>query len=245
MKITMSIALLLFLFSCNSKEHQIHRKSGIVDTGDFKITLPDNWEYIELKGFDSFIGKFTAHSNGEEYTLSFDFSHMGYVNSLIPSETEFIYDQQWQWMPSHYFIEPGIIYTSGDVETARKKEIKTKGITDSSLVKVEPIPKPTVKITKEYKDSTTYSYLAHLTYRDSTIIRRIDLPEERLKHDVLIDTIGHFRRKLVYPRGSHSGITGVYLKDLLSDLNLQINGKALPLEVREQAIEAFKSIEIK
>jgi hypothetical protein len=245
MRVILSVCLLLFLFSCNSKEHQVLQKNGTVDIGNFKITIPDNWGYVEQEGVDSFVGKFVAHSNGEKYSLSFDFSQMGYANSLLPSETEFVYDQQWQWIPIHYFIEPGTIYTSGDIEATRKEKMQAKGITDSSLIKVEPIPEPEVKIVKKYNDSISYDYLAYLTCKDSTVVHRIDLPERILKHRVSVDTVGHFRRKLIQPESGHSGMTGVYFEDLFSELNFQINGKNLPIELQEQATETFKSIKIK
>jgi hypothetical protein len=245
MRKILSIFLLFFLFSCNGKENRAKQKNRVIDTGSFEITVSGNWEYIEDKGIDSFVGKFLIHNNDEKYTLSFDFSSMGYASNLIYSEYEYIYDQQPKWMPQHLFLKPGIIYTSGDIEATKKQEMHDKGITDSTLVIVESIPKPEVKIVKEYTDSNSYEYIAHLTYKDSMIKYNIDLPEELLRHHVIIDTVGDFSRKLIYPKIGHSGITGVYFKHLYSELNLQINGKDLPIEIREQTVESFKSIKIK
>lgn len=81
--------------------------------------------------------------------------------------------------------------------------MREEGITDSTKIRVEPSPTPSVEIAKEYSDSGGYNYIAHMTYKDSTIAYKIQLSKQVLEHKVRIDTVGNYVRK-IYNRGTIS-----------------------------------------
>ena len=158
------LILSLLLSSCNNSSEKIKAGWKTIDTDAFAINVPNNWEYKEEKGIDSFVGIFIVSNEERKDTLSFDFSEMGYANPLVPSETEYIEDYEWEWKPSHLFIEPGIYYTTGDIESQRKKLMKEQGITDPSQIIVKPHPKVDIRVAKEQIDSISYTYSAYLTH---------------------------------------------------------------------------------
>jgi hypothetical protein len=52
----------------------------------FKITVPKNWSYHQINGFDSFIGEIKMTNSA----LTFDYSSLGYASSLTQTEEEFL-----------------------------------------------------------------------------------------------------------------------------------------------------------
>lgn len=227
-------AMAIGFFGCQESNPN---KKKIIDTGGFEIEVPANWKYKKERGIDSFVGRIV--SNGVE--LSFDMSEMGYADHLIPNEMEFVYEDR-DWGPIGIpYGEPGVIYTSAtNVEAERERIMKEKGITDSSLVRVEKIqiPKEEIIIIKN-------EYQAILTYEDTTVFIKIEIPEETKKHLIQVDTINNYKRKLIRPRDHERGMTGVYFKDLKSDFNFNLVGENLSLENQEKAFNAFKTIKLK
>lgn len=240
------ILILSFLLFCCDSKQTVNEDWKIIETDAFVIKVSNNWRYIEGKGLDSFVGMFVIDSEDRKDTLHFDFSESGFANSLIPSQSEYIDEHRWEWEPQEFFIKPGIYYTSGDLQAFKKQIMKEEGITDSLKVRVEPIPRPEVKVVQDFPDSTNSSYVAYLTYRDSTVTVRVELPDKIQNHQIMVDTVGYYKRKIILPKENQKeGMTGIYLKDLTSLLNFQINGSNLPKDVQAQAIEAFESIKIK
>ncbi len=50
MRKTLSILILLLIFSCEKSEYKT------IDFGSFEITVPKNWKEYEVKGIDSYVG---------------------------------------------------------------------------------------------------------------------------------------------------------------------------------------------
>ena len=224
MKIKFTLLFIAALLGCQPTSSN---ELKIIDTGGFEIEVPANWKYKKRNGFDSFIGSI----RGSGVDLDFDMSGGGFANHLIPSENEFIHDQDYKW----------IIYTGkSGVEAARERIMKEKGITDTALVKVEPFQTPKVEIIKD-----GFNYRAVLTYRDTTVNVVIDIPEEIKNHLIEIDTIDNYRRKIIRPRSGKRGMTGIYLEDLSSGFNFNLSDNNLSAENQEKAIMAFKSIKFK
>lgn len=208
-----------------------------INTGGFEIEVPANWKYERRKGIDSFVGII----KGDGISLSFDWSRWGLANHLIANETEFVYERKWEWMPVKLpYARKGVTYTSGSIEGTRKAIMKENGITDSSLVKVEKYQKPIEEIVlKENK------YIAILTYKDTVVSIEIEIPKEIRNHLFEMDTLGQYKRKIIYPRKNKAGMTGIYIEDLNSDFNFNMVGFDLSIENQKKAIAAFKTIEIK
>ena len=234
MKIKVIILILFFLVGC--KEPNPNEKK-IIDTDGFEIEVPANWRYKKEKGIDSFAGRI----KNKEVDLSFDWSEMGYANHLIADEKEYLIERKWEWMPMNLpYAREGVNYTSGDVQSEKEKIMKEKGISDTSIVKVEKIQIPKEEILFEEN-----KYKAILTYKDTIVKVDIEMPEEIKEYQIQIDTIGNYRRKLIRPKNEKKGITGVYFKDLRSNFNFNLFGRNLSLENQEKAIQAFKTIKIK
>ena len=212
----------------------------------FSIVLPEGWAYIKADGIDSFVGNIV----GPKVSLSFDFSTMGYANDLLQTDEEYL--KQGKWLRECYFCEPGIIYISGgSLKQAKADEMKRRGITDSSLVKVEIDPNPEIKknIRKPSKQERikypNADYIADLTYRGIKKSIPIELPAEIKAHQTTIDTNNNYIVKTIWPKVPGKGMTGVYMKSRKSSLNFQISGDSLPKAQQELALQAFKTIKIK
>lgn len=231
MTIRVFCILLLTCLGC----HQ--NSSKIIDTGYFEITVPIDWIYQKEQGIDSFVGRI----NGDGVSLTVDWSEMGYADNLIPTEKEYVYESDWEWIPTPApYLKPGVTYTTGDVKALREEIIQEKGLKDSSSVKVEPIQLPTKKIQMLHG-----KYSAELTYQDTIINVIVEIPVQIRKHSIQIDTIDHYERKLIYPRSGENGIIGVYFEDLNSQFNFNISGVIDEPDKQQRAIEAFKTIDIK
>ena len=235
MKIKTIISILILLVGC--KEPNPNEKK-IIDTGGFEIEVPANWKYKKERGIDSFVGRIKS----KKVDLYFDWSKMGYANHLLADEKEFIYERKWEWMPLGIpYGEIGVTYTSAsNIESERERIMKEKGITDTSLVRVEEIQIPKEEIIFEEG-----KYRAILTYKDTSVQVAIEIPEEVRNHEIQIDTIGTYKRKIIRPKNSEKGMTGVYFEDLESDFNFNLVGENLSRENQERAVNAFKTIKIK
>ena len=181
--------LIISIIGC--KEPNPNEKK-IIDTGGFEIEVPANWKYKKERGIDSFVGRIKS----KEVDLSFDWSEMGYANHLLADEREFIYERKWDWMPMGIpYGEVGVTYTSADnIEAERNRIMKEKGITDTSLVRVEEIQIPKEEIIFE-----AGKYKATLTYKDTSIQVSIEIPEEVRNHVFQIDTISRSQNDTFSP----------------------------------------------
>jgi len=180
--------------------------------------------------------------------LQFDCSSMGYANHLTPTEDEYLQSKEWL-MNYTPFYKVGVTYTANfNVKNEKARQMKEKGITDSTLVKVEADPsyetktnihKPTLEQIKKYPKA---DYVADLTYHDSTIHIPVELPLEITMENIKIDTTADNIIKTVWPKISGRGITGVYIKKRTSNLNFNMVGDNLSEEDENLALRAFKTI---
>lgn len=232
MKLKYLIPILITLSGCN--RNQDEKKT--IDTGGFEIEVPKYWNYKKEIGTDSFVGRIV----GNNVDLSFDYSDMGYANHILPDEREYVYEEM-EWMPIDIpYAKAGVTYTTGNVKGERERIMKKKGITDTSLVRVEKWQTPKVDILFEGG-----KYEAILTYEDTATKVDIEIPEEIRNHQIQIDTVGNYKRKVVRPKDGIKGMTGVYLEDLNSDFNFNLVGRNLSINDQERAIKAFETIKMK
>jgi hypothetical protein len=218
-----------------------------LDLGAFKISIPKDWVYQKLDGVDSFIGVIKTPKS----TLQFDCSSMGYANHLVLSENEYLKGDDWL-MNYTPFYKVGVTYTANfNVKAEKLRQMKERGITDSTLIHIEADPsyetkrlihKPTIEQKKKYPNA---DYIADLTYRDSTIHIPITIPIEIKHENIRIDTTEKYIIKTIWPKIAAKGITGVNIKNRKSDLNFNLVGAGLSKQEQEMALQMFKTIQFK
>jgi len=217
-----------------------------LDLNSFKISIPKNWKYKPLQGEDSFIGDFV----GPSLNLSFDCSDMGYANSLIPTEQEYLKKNEWK--RECYFCKPGVTYTADfNVKNERAAQMKKLGTTDSTRVHVEAYPDNQTKTNIHIPTSTQKSkfpkadYIADLTYKDSTIYVPIEIPIAIKIHHIQVDTTENYITKTIWPKNPGKGMTGVYIKSRSSSQNFKLTGYDLNKKDQNLALQSFKTIKLK
>jgi hypothetical protein len=217
-----------------------------LDLGSFKISVPKEWNYKKLQGDDSFIGDIV----GPRSALSFDYSTTGYASNLIPTEAEYL--KTGRWLIDCPLYKPGVTYTAVfNVKNEKIRQMKEKGIADSSLVKVEADPcfeakKNISKPTTEQKNKFPKAdYIATLTYNGDTAVLPIQIPSAIKNENIKIDTTEKFIIKTVWPKISGQGLTGVCIHSRTSKFNFQMSGKNLSATDQALALQAFKTIKLK
>lgn len=218
-----------------------------LDIGVFKINIPQNWEYQKQQGIDSFVGNIKISNSAY---LTFDCSNMGYANHLIQTEQEYLNSHYW-YAPGGYFHKPGIIYTNNSKVTiagVRADVMKKRGITDTSLVKVEGYPENEMKkfihqpTTQQKKEFPNADYVADITYRGSKIFESIIIPEKIKTHNIQLDSNDKYVYKTIWPKVAGKGMTGIYIHSRSSSFNFQMCAMNLPAIDQQNALKAFKTI---
>jgi len=199
-----------------------------------------------MRGVDSFVGEI----GDGDFNLAFDYSDFGYASNLIESEEEYLRSDK--WIRDCPLMEPGVTYTARfNVHKEKLRQMKEKGITDSTLVKVEEDPcfvakknvrKPSSSEKARYPQA---DYLGILIYKGKSIVIPIQVPTEIRRHFIKIDTTPRFIVKTIWPKKTGQGMTGIYFKSRNSDLGFQLSGGNLSKEEEEQVLTAFKTIQIK
>lgn len=237
-------AVLLFplLLGCFSFQNS----NKELDLGAFKITIPKEWDYQKRQGEDSFIGEITGSNVG----IYFDYSGNGYASHLISTPDEYLKEQQ--WLRDCPLYKPGVTYTANfNVKNEKARQMKEKGLTDTSLVQVEGDPCfnakkqisiPTVEQKNKYPKA---DYIAELTYKSDKAIIPIEIPIAIKNHNLKIDTTVNYIIKTVWPKLPGAGMTGIYIHSRKSKLNFQMNAKNLSAKDQELALQAFKTIVLK
>jgi hypothetical protein len=175
---------------------------------------------------------------------------MGYANHLTPTTDEYIKTEQWLMDCPLYKV--GVTYTAAfNVKNEKARQMKEKGITDSSLVKVEADPcfmakknihLPTPAQNKKYPKA---DYIAELTYKGETAYVPIELPKEIKSENIKVDSTDKYIIKTIWPKITGKGETGVYIQSRSSNFNFNLVGLNLSKQEQEQTLQVFKTIEFK
>jgi len=225
MKKLLIIALLPLLFGCKPKVNNEPKLNANgwqdLDLGAFKISIPPSWKYQQEQGRDSFVGEIKAANA----LFSFDFSSMGYANSLIETEQQYLKREVWQY--NCHFCKSGVTYVNNqtpDRDTKKNMHI------------------PTSKQKAKYPEA---DYIVDLTYKDSTVYIPIEIPAEIKSHHIQLDTTEKYIIKTIWPKVPSKEITGVYYQSRSSTLNFQMAAHNLSKQDQDLALQAFKTIVIK
>lgn len=215
----------------------------VLDLGVFRISIPKDWKYKEVEGEDSFIG----YILGPGVDFSFDYSDHGYANSLIQTEAEYLKNEE--WLRGCPLYKPGIIYTANfNVANEKARQMKEKGITDSSLVKVEGDPcfnakkqinKPTPTQSIKYP---TADYIGVLIYRGDTTNVPVVIPRKIKKQNFKIDTTEKYIVKTIWTKKASDGLTGIFVRSRKSSFNFKMSAYNLSAKDQELALKSFKTI---
>lgn len=239
MKILGIVSCMMLILTCLANDSGLQE----LNLSSFKISVPKEWKYIKQQGEDSFIGKIKI---SKLTSLTFDCSGMGYANSLIPTEQQYLNNKEWD---KHFFYKVGVTYTANfNLHNAKMELMKEKGISDSSLVHVEADPvyetvitihQPTPKQKIKYPKA---DYIADMIYRDSTIQVPIEIPVAIKSHYIQIDSTDNYVTKTIWPKAPGKGMTGIYIHSRTSSFNFQMAGINLSPQNQALALKAFKTI---
>lgn len=212
-------------FSCNDTS------SKLVDFEYFEIMLPNNWNYKTSDGVDSYVGVINA--NG--YKIDFEYSSMGYANNLIESKQEYVDNNKEDWIPINLLSKNNIENHSLKIPCKENENI----IKDYSLIK-DSISKYNI-----HTDKDSIGYYAVLKRSNISKIIRIQFPCEIENHYFKIDTLNEYYRKVIYPKKTGNGMTGLYIKDLNSNLDFQISAKDLDEKTQKEFLQSLETIKLK
>ncbi|WP_207535686.1 hypothetical protein [Desertivirga arenae] len=217
----------------------------VLDLESFSIVIPKSYSYKKHTGEDSFIGELVTT---KKQSIVFDFSWEGYANSLLPTAEEYL--QTEEWMPSCPFCVHGVQYTLAEhVQRVKAREMKERGIKDSSLVHVEPFIRPEKRIslpTPEQRIKYSQAdYIATLTNKDSSIIIPVSIPEVVKQHHIQVDTTDAYFIKTIYPKAGGKGMTGLYIRGRKNSLTFNIVGMNLDEKEQKEVLEAFATVRVR
>lgn len=88
-------------------------------------------------------------------------------------------------------------------------------------------------------------YVADLTYQGKTIYFPITIPATIKAQNIQLDSNSTYVFKIIWPKVSGKGMTGIYIHSRKSAFNFQMNGHDLSLKDEKLALQAFKTIVIK
>lgn len=212
----------------------------------FTISVPKSWKYQIRKGVDSFVGIIITKRS----YLSFDYSTQGYANHLTPTVQEYLKSKD--WLRDCPLYKTDVTYTAPyNVKNEKARQMKERGIKDSNLIKVEADPcivakknvhLPTPEQRAKYP---TADYIADLVYKGQTTYVPITLPGIIKNQNIRVDTTDKYIIKTVWPKIPGKGITGIYIKSRKSHLNFDLESSRLSAQEEQQALRAFKTIQLK
>jgi hypothetical protein len=216
MKKLLSISIVLVLFGCGQ---QANRQWKTIEIGNYLFDFPPDFKLEKEKGIDSYVGKI----KGDSMWFGFDFGH--YSDVLAQTPQEFLDKGYWRILLSQQFMKAGITYDNSNMPRVDILNIRQTSSQDSGIGK-------------------GCDYIATCRHEDSVFDYEIYLPDEIRQLNFMIDTVDNQFRKIVYSKNPHTGITGIYLRDLNS-FNKSINNyKALSMTTgqltKEQQAIALK-----
>lgn len=160
-----------------------------MEIGSYQFRVPSNFELIEERGIDSYVGKI----QGDSLQLAFDFGY--YSSSLAKTPEEFLEEENWRWEAAYQFMESGVTYDNNNYPKIETVDIRPVSKDDSIVER-------------------GVDYIAICTYNDSTFEYPIFLPEETEEVTFHLDTIDNCARRIVVAHDPKKGVTGINLRDL-------------------------------
>ena len=130
MKFILYLQILLLLTGCKEGPLQ---KTKIIDTGQFEIELPVDWNYEPLQGDDSFLGKL----NGPNLSLYLCWSELGYASFSINEDSTINYFKEIE-LPE--IVLQGVINIPNDsLQSKNDKEIAHRKVDIKYQIKADTL----------------------------------------------------------------------------------------------------------
>jgi hypothetical protein len=209
--------------SCNTKNQR-----GKITIGEYSFSFPNDFELLEGKGIDSYVGKI----KGDSLWLGFDYGY--YSNPIIEAPQEYLENGSWKLDAYIWFAKPDSSFTrdrTRQIDLLYSKPIKTKA--DSNRFNGADL----IAVCK--LDSISFEY-------------GLKFPDEIKVHDFVVDTIKDHYRKIVIARDPMNGRTGMFLRSLNgfnesvnSCLALSIGTSGLTKHQQDSIVKIFLNVKIK
>ena len=189
--------LLISIYGCEPKSRVSENEWKIIEVGDYMFDFPSDFELITKNGIDSYVGII----KGDSMQFGFDYGY--YSNSLGIPLSEFLLDSQWKYNLPYLFMKEGIKYDRTNMPKVNILEIRSATKKDSIL-------------------GGGCDYVAICEHDNTKFDYAIYIPESIKNMNCCIDTIDNQYRKIVWAKKPHTGLTGIYFKDI-NNFNTSIN----------------------
>lgn len=223
MKSPLLLIILILLFGCGTSVHKSEKEWKTIEIGDYLFDCPNDFELVNEKGTDSYVGKI----KGDSMWLGFDYGF--YADKLELTPQEYLEEGTWKVHLPSRFMKAGITYNQNNAPTVEVLNIRAATKQDSA------VGKGCDYIAKCQHDKTVFDYAIYL-------------PQEIKQSNFFIDTFENQFRKIVIAKNPQSGTTGLYLRDLNgfnksfnSYLALSMSTSHLTLHQQALALKIFKT----
>ncbi|WP_158825661.1 hypothetical protein [Mucilaginibacter lacusdianchii] len=187
MKNAIAIMGIIFLLTVMTSCSNFQLGWLTMDLGSYLIDFPRGFRLKPERGIDSDVGNFVS----KDMTLGYDYG--AYSDTLVANTQEYIKQGWWKDAAIMMYLNK-LKYPDVDwVET--------------SVLNV----RPSVKTDSAFAEGC--DYIANCAYRKFRFQLPITIPQEIKDHNVIVDTVDHHYRRLVWPKPGKKGITGVYMRD--------------------------------
>ena len=217
------ILISLIFFGCGHPSEKSNEGWKTIEVGDYKFDFPRDFELVEEKGIDSYVGRI----QGDSMSFVFDFGY--YSNDFGQTRQEYLDKGNWRLFLPSQFMKAGTTYDQTNIPKVDVLSIRPATIRDSTLGK-------------------GCDYVAKCKHDNTEFEIAVYIPDEIDQINYTIDTIGNQYRKIVIPKDPQNGTTGIYLRNLKS-FNESINGflalsmatDKLTKQQQETALKIFKT----
>jgi len=223
MKRLLTFTILLLLLSCGQTEKKSDGQWKTIEVGDYLFDFPPDFELVEEKGIDSYVGKI----KGDSMSFRVDFGY--YSNDFGQTPQEYIDNGFWRYAIPHKFMKAGITYDQTNMPKVDVLNIRPATIQDSIIAK------GCDHVAKCKHDSIEFDFPVYI-------------PDEIKQLNFIIDTVDNQYRKIVLAKDPQRGTTGIYIKDLdgfnesmNSYLALSMSTTNLTIDQQETALKILKT----
>lgn len=158
-----------------------------MDLGHYLIDFPRGFRLKPESGIDSDVGNFVS----KDMTLGYDYG--AYSDTLVATPQEYIKQGWWKDAAIMMYLDKDK-YPNVDWVKTKVLHVRPSVKTDSILAR-------------------GCDYVADCAYQEFRFQLPLTIPQEIKNHNVIVDTIDHHYRRLVWPKPSKKGVTGIYMRD--------------------------------
>ena len=239
-KYLICLVCLSSLFAC---KRPVARKSAlafkIVNLGNFKITIPADWQYRKAQGEAEalILGKITS----KNFDLNYSDNLIGEANTVLYAKTQLL-NRQVNWMRECMYCLPGVTYQLLDSNDHSSAYVLKKRAINSEPVKVKPNPKTEVKLIKNTEPGAETEFVAKITSGKIKLSLPMDAPDKSPLYNIATDTINKYVRQIITTKKGPNGVTGVFFKKTEGYYIFSLTGDNLTAADQQTVLKVFKTI---